>query len=142
MKKKKTFTIEINEGEAMIRLGTDQSIQLIFAEDGDTIVREMAWPDHLVYKTAVQFALMLDSYFKNGEGLDSIILNSPTGNIAQELVGKDLLTIDLTTAGETLDKNFHMEVDVDSHKDPVEFIPDNVIDATDKFKRKEDDETD
>ena len=134
MRKKKTFTIEIEEGDAMIRLGVDQRVQLIFAEDGDTIVREMAWPDHLVYKTAVQFALMLDSYFKNGEGLDSIILNSPTGNIAQELVGKDLLTIDLTTAGEI--------VEVDSHKDPVEFIPDNVIDATDKFKRKEDDETD
>ena len=96
----------------------------------------MAWPDHYVYKTAVQFALMIDSYFKNGEGLDSIIMNSPTGNIANELVGKDLLTIDLTAAGEVLDEDFDMEVDV---KDPVEFIPDNVIDATDKFNKKDDD---
>ena len=133
----KTFTIEIKEGDAMIRLGVDQKVQLIFAEDGNTIVREMAWPDHYVYKTAVQFALMIDSFFKNGEGLDSIIMNSPTGNIAQELVGKDLLTIELTTAGEIHDEDFHMEVDVDSHKDPVEFIPDNVIDATDKFNKKE-----
>ena len=114
----KTFTIEIKEGEAMIRIGVDQKVQLIFAEDGTSIVKAMSWPDHYVYKTAVQFALMIDSYFKNGEGLDSIILNSPTGNIASELVGKDLLTIDLTTAGEIHDEDFHMEVDVDSHKDP------------------------
>ncbi len=138
----KTFTIEIKEGDAMIRLGVDQKVQLIFAEDGNTIVREMAWPDHYVYKTAVQFALMIDSFFKNGEGLDSIIMNSPTGNIAQELVGKDLLTIDLTTPGENIEKDFHIEVDADVHKDPVEFIPDNVIDAADKFNKKEDDETD
>ena len=134
MKEKKIFNVDIEEGDAIIRLRNNKVVQLIFAEDGDTIVREMAWPDHEVYKTAVQFALMIDSYLKNGEGLDSIIMNSPTGNIAKELVGKDLLTINLTAAGEI--------VEVDSHKDPVEFIPDNVIDATDKFKRKEDDETD
>ena len=60
----------------------------------------MAWPDHEVYKTAVQFALMIDSYFKNSEGLDNLIMNSPTGNIAAELLGKDLLQISLAGVGD------------------------------------------
>ena len=76
MKEKKIFNIDIEEGDAMIHLKNDKTVSLIFAEDGDTIVREMAWPDHEVYKTAVQFALMIDSYFKNGEGLDNLIMHS------------------------------------------------------------------
>ena len=140
--KKKTFQVTIKEGDAVIRLKSNKIVELVFAEDDETVLREQEWHEQEVYKAAVQFALMIDSYFKNGDGLDSIILNSPTGNIAQELVGKDLLTIDLTTAGEIHDEDFHMEVDVDSHKDPVEFIPDNVIDATDKFNKKDNNETD
>ena len=71
MKDKKIFQLDIEEGDAIIRLKNDKVVQLVFAEDGDTIAREMTWPDHEVYKAAVQFALMIDSYFKNGEGLDS-----------------------------------------------------------------------
>ena len=100
MKEKKIFNIDIEEGDAMIHLKNDKTVTLIFAEDGDTKVREMAWPDHEVYKTAVQFALMIDSYFKNSEGLDNLILNSPTGNIAAELLGKDLLQISLAGVGD------------------------------------------
>ena len=74
MKEKKIFNVEIEEGDAIIRLRNNKVVQLVFAEDGDTIVREMAWPDHEVYKAAVQFALMIDSYFKNGEGLDNLPL--------------------------------------------------------------------
>ena len=146
MKEKKIFNIDIEEGDAMIHLKNDKTVTLIFAEDGDTIVREMAWPDHEVYKTAVQFALMIDSYFKNSEGLDNLILNSPTGNIAAELLGKSLLQISLAGVGDlgkievdnVADKNDTAEQegkDIYSGK-----IKDNILDLTNKLKNKEDDD--
>ena len=135
MKNKKTFQVEIKEGDAIIKLGHDQVVQLVFAEDGDTIIREMAWPDHLVYKTAVQFALMIDSYFKNGEGLDNLILHSPTGNIAAELLGKNLLQISLAGVADIVD----IETDNVTDKEEVP-IKNNVLDLTEKLKNKDDDE--
>ena len=146
MKEKKIFNVDIEEGDAIIRLRHNKVVQLVFAEDGDTIVREMAWPDHEVYKTAVQFALMIDSYFKNSEGLDNLILNSPTGNIAAELLGKDLLQISLAGVGDLgeievnniADENDTAEQegkDIYSGK-----IKDNILDLTNKLKNKEDDD--
>ena len=146
MKEKKIFNIAIEEGDAIIRLRHNKVVQLVFAEDGDTIVREMAWPDHEVYKTAVQFALMIDSYFKNSEGLDNLILNSPTGNIAAELLGKNLLEISLAGVGDVgeievnniADENDTAEQegkDIYSGK-----IKDNILDLTNKLKNKEDDD--
>ena len=146
MKEKKIFNVAIEEGDAIIRLRHNKVVQLVFAEDGDTIVREMAWPDHEVYKTAVQFALMIDSYFKNSEGLDNLILNSPTGNIAAELLGKSLLQISLAGVGDlgkievdnVADKNDTAEQegkDIYSGK-----IKDNILDLTNKLKNKEDDD--
>ena len=146
MKEKKIFNVAIEEGDAIIRLRHNKVVQLVFAEDGDTIVREMAWPDHEVYKTAVQFALMIDSYFKNSEGLDNLILNSPTGNIAAELLGKDLLQISLAGVGDlgeievnnVADENDTAEQegkDIYSGK-----LKDNILDLTDKLKNKEDDD--
>ena len=143
MKEKKIFNVEIEEGDAIIRLRHNKVVQLVFAEDGDTIVREMSWPDHEVYKTAVQFALMIDSYFKNSEGLDNLILNSPTGNIAAELLGKDLLQISLAGVGDlgeveinnVADENDTAEQegkDIYSGK-----IKDNILDLTNKLKHKE-----
>ena len=143
--KKRSFTVPIIEGDAIIHLKSDKTVALVFAEDGDTIAREMAWPDHEVYKTAVQFALMIDSYFKNGEGLDSLILHSPTGNIAAELLGKDLLQISLAGVGDLGE----LEVDNAADNDTAEQegkdiysgeIPDNVLDLTEKLKNKEDNE--
>ena len=144
MKEKKIFNVDIEEGDAIIRLRHNKVVQLVFAEDGDTIVREMAWPDHEVYKTAVQFALMIDSYFKNSEGLDNLILNSPTGNIAAELLGKNLLEISLAGVGDVgeievnniADENDTAEQegkDIYSGK-----IKDNILDLTNKLKNKED----
>ena len=140
--KRKKFKVEILEGDAIIRLRQVKTVDLIFAEDGNTIVREMAWPDHEVYKAAVQFALMIDSFFKNEEGLDNIILHSPTGNIAAELMGKNLLQISLTGAGPVgelvPDNNDTAEQegkDIYSGK-----TPDNVLDLTEKLKNKEDNE--
>ena len=146
MKEKKIFNVAIEEGDAIIRLRHNKVVQLVFAEDGDTIVREMAWPDHEVYKTAVQFALMIDSYFKNSEGLDNLILNSPTGNIAAELLGKDLLQISLAGVGDlgeievdnVADENDTAEQEV---KDIYSSkLKDNILDLTDKLKNKEDDD--
>ena len=143
MKEKKIFNVEIEEGDAIIRLRHNKVVQLVFAEDGDTIIREMAWPDHEVYKAAVQFALMIDSYFKNGEGLDNLIMNSPTGNIAAELLGKDLLQISLAGVGDL------GEIEVDNVADENDTaeqegkdiysgkIKDNILDLTNKLKNKE-----
>ena len=138
--KPREFTFTITEGDAVIHLKNDQTVSLVFAEDGDTIAREMSWPDHEVYKTAVQFALMMDSYLKNGDGLDSIILHSPTGNIAAELLGKDLLQISLAGMGNL----GQLEVDNPTKDDTTEQegdkkIPDNVLDLTEKLKKSKED---
>ena len=155
MKEKKIFNVDIEEGDALIRLRHNKVVQLVFAEDGDTIIREMAWPDHEVYKTAVQFALMIDSYFKNGEGLDNLIINSPTGNIAAELLGKDLLQISLAGVGEigelevdnvTTDgaKAFEKMLNDTAEQEGKDIysgkVSDNVLDLTEKLKNKEDNE--
>ena len=122
----------------------DRTVSLVFAEDGDTIAREMSWPDHEVYKTAVQFALMIDSYFKNGEGLDSIILHSPTGNIAAELLGKELLQISLAGVGDLGELEVDNAADDDTAEQEGKDIysgktPDNVLDLTEKLKKSKED---
>ena len=50
MTKRKKFDVELFEGDAIIHLKNDKTVALVFAEDGDSIVREMSWPDHEVYK--------------------------------------------------------------------------------------------
>ena len=146
MKEKKIFNVDIEEGDAIIRLRHNKVVQLVFAEDGDTIVREMTWPDHEVYKTAVQFALMIDSYFKNSEGLDNLILNSPTGNIAAELLGKNLLEISLAgveDVGEIEVNNIADENDTAEQEGKDIYsgkLKDNILALTDKLKNKEDDD--
>ena len=144
MKDKRSFKVDITEGDAIIHLRHDKTVSLIFAEDGDTISREMAWPDHEVYKGAVQFALMIDSYFKNADGLDNLILHSPTGNIAAELMGKDLLSIDLIAAKESGIDFPDIEDEDTAEQEGKEIYsgktPDNVLDLTEKLKNKEDNE--
>ena len=144
MKNKRRFTVPIIEGDAIIHIKSDKTVSLVFAEDGDTIAREMSWPDHEVYKTAVQFALMIDSYFKNGEGLDSIILHSPTGNIAAELLGKELLQISLAGVGDLGELEVDNAADDDTAEQQGKDIysgktPDNVLDLTEKLKKSKED---
>ena len=129
-KKRKNFNTIMSEGDAVIRIRENKTVELVFAEDTETVIREMAWPEHEVYKTAVQFALMIDSFLKNGEGLDNIILNSATGNIAVELMSNDTLPILLSTAKNTTTEQ----------KEKVE-VRDNILDLTSRLKRKEDDDT-
>ena len=144
MKNKRKFTVPIIEGDAIIHIKSDKTVSLVFAEDGDTIAREMSWPDHEVYKTAVQFALMIDSYFKNGEGLVSIILHSPTGNIAAELLGKELLQISLAGVGDLGELEVDNAADDDTAEQEGKDIysgktPDNVLDLTEKLKKSKED---
>ena len=92
--KKKKFQVKITEGDAIIVLKSNRVVQLIFAEDEETIIREQEFHEQEVYKTAVQFALMIDTFLKNGEGLDNVIMHSDTGSIVAELLGsKDMLSI-------------------------------------------------
>ena len=138
MKEKKIFNVEIEEGDAIIRLRHNKVVQLVFAEDGDTIVREMAWPDHEVYKTAVQFALMIDSYFKNSEGLDNLIMHSATGSIAAELLGKEMLSITLAGVGVLADDADSEAEEEELEVELEEDLKDNVVDASTRFKKKDD----
>ena len=67
------FNIEGNVGDVFIRITNKGEVQLIFGEDDDTLYREVEWDTHEIYKTAVQFALMLDSHIRNAKALDDLI---------------------------------------------------------------------
>ena len=135
--KKKNFQVKIQEGDAIIVLKSNRVVELIFAEDDETILREQESYEQEVYKTAVQFALMIDTFLKNGEGLDNVIMHSDTGSIVAELLGsKDMLSI--TLAG--LDEDgfdVEREITVDDFTGK-EDLKDNVVDATKRFIKKED----
>lgn len=133
--KRKIFNIELVEGDALIRLRSDKIVELIFAEDIESLDREMSWPDHEVYKMAVQFALMIDSFFKNGEGLDNLVLNSETGNLASELLTKELLPITLAGIG-ILPEQEEDEV----NDTPREKHKNNILDLTNKLKSKKEED--
>ena len=134
MKEKKIFNVDIEEGDAIIRLRNNKVVQLIFAEDDITMLREQEWDEQEVYKTAVQFALMIDTFFKNGEGLDNIIMHSPTGSIVAELLGKeDMLSITLASAD--TDGQYEEEL-LDRLEEVKEDLKDNVIDASTRFTKK------
>ena len=136
LKKRKKFLAKLTEGDAAIILKSNRIIELIFAEDDDTILREQEYHEQEVYKTAVQFALMIDTFMKNGEGLDNVIMHSDTGSIVAELLGsKDMLSIKLAGVEED---GFEIEEEL---KEEVEKdLNDNVVDATKRFRKKEDDD--
>jgi len=137
-KKKKIYQITVNEGDAVIRLRSNRIVELVFAEDEDSLVREVEWPEQEVYKTAVQFALMIDTFLKNGEGLDNLIMHSATGSIAAELLGKEMLSITLAGVGVLAD-----DADSEASEEELEIeleedLKDNVVDASNRFKKKDD----
>ena len=131
--KKRSFTVPIIEGDAIIHLKSDKTVALVFAEDGDTIAREMAWPDHEVYKAAVQFALMIDSYLRNSKALDDLITTSATGSIPAELIGRDLLPIMLAGAGLEEFQEVEEEDEEEKESENKPEYKDNII----QFKRKD-----
>ena len=144
----KTFQIKIKEGDAIIKLGSNKVVELIFGEDDETMVKETEWHEQEVYKASVQFALMIDTYFRNGEGLDDIIMHSNSGSIPAELLGKELLSISLAGADTSEEDNITEEQllqrlsDIKTAKENVKAttkddVKDNVVDAATRFKKDE-----
>jgi hypothetical protein len=105
MKKKKTFDYKCDVGDAIIRIKESGHVELCLCEDEDTINRPMSWPDQENYKTAVQFAMMIDCFIRNGNALDDMILSSSNGNIAADLLSEDGMigSIALTGLGDIMD---------------------------------------
>jgi hypothetical protein len=131
-----SFEIEGNIGDAFIRLTNKGEVQLIFGEDDETIFREVEWETHEIYKTAVQFALMLDSHIRNSKALDNLIVNSTTGSIPAELLNSDLgLPISLSGIDDYEIQDLTKEEPVEENTTSSE-KPDNVL----QFKRKDDED--
>ena len=131
-----SFDIEGNIGDAFIRLTNKGEVQLIFGEDDETIFREVEWETHEIYKTAVQFALMLDSHIRNSKALDNLIVNSTTGSIPAELLNSDLgLPISLSGIDDYEIQDLTKEEPVEENTTSSE-KPDNVL----QFKRKDDED--
>ncbi len=131
-----SFDIEGNIGDAFIRLTNKGEVQLIFGEDDETIFREVEWETHEIYKTAVQFALMLDSHIRNSKALDNLIVNSTTGSIPAELLNSDLgLPISLSGIDDYEIQDLTKEEPVEENTTSSD-KPDNVL----QFKRKDDED--
>jgi len=131
-----SFDIEGNIGDVFIRLTNKGEVQLIFGEDDETIFREVEWETHEIYKTAVQFALMLDSHIRNAKALDNLIVNSTTGSIPAELLNSDLgLPISLSGIDDYEVQDLTKEEPVEENTTSSE-KPDNVL----QFKRKDDED--
>ena len=81
---------------------------------------------------------MIDTFLKNGEGLDNLIMHSATGSIAAELLGKEMLSITLAGVGVLAD-----DADSEASEEELEIeleedLKDNVVDASNRFKKKDD----
>jgi len=140
---RKVYPINVQEGDVVIRITPEQKIQIIFAEDNESMIRELSWDEHLIYKTAVQFGLMLDSFLKNNSVLDNIITESDTHSIPAELVGKNILQIQI--AGKDADEEVLADTPAGINggsESNVELsnIEGNVIDASNKFNNKRNDD--
>jgi len=135
---KKKFDYKCNIGDAIIRIKESGQVELCLCEDEDTINRDMNWPDQENYKTAVQFALMIDSIIRNGEALDELILSSPNGNIASGLLSSDGMigSIALTGLGDIMDSLPEEDTAEQEGKDIYSGkISDNVLDLTSRLNK-------
>ena len=138
MKKKKTFDYKCDIGDAIIRIKESGQIELCLCEDEDTINRTMSWPDQENYKTAVQFALMIDSFIRNGSALDDMILSSPNGNIAFDLLSSEGMigSIALTGIGDIMDSLPDEDTAEQEGKEIYSgSYPDNVLDLTSRLNK-------
>ena len=130
------FDIEGDIGDVFIRITNKGEVQLIFGEDDDTLYREVEWDTHEIYKTAVQFALMLDSHIRNAKALDDLIVHSTTGSIPAELLNSNLgLPIILSGIDDYEVKDLTKEEPVEDNTTDLDKL-DNVI----QFKRKDDED--
>ena len=135
MKKKKTFDYKCDIGDAIIRIKESGQVELCLCEDEDTINRTMSWPDQENYKTAVQFAMMIDCFIRNGNALDDIILSSPNGNIASDLLSQEggIGTIALSGIGDVLE-TLPSEDTAEQEEAYDEYV-DNVLDLTSRLNK-------
>ena len=141
-KNKNVYKISLQEGDVVIRITPEQKIQIIFAEDNESLTRDLSWDEHLIYKTAVQFVLMIDSFLKNNGILDTIVTESDSGSIPVELVGKNILQIQMASEQNVevqCDTPDGINGDLESDEDPT-INEDNVIDASNKFNNKRSDD--
>ena len=129
------FIIKGKVGDAFIRISADKDVQLIFGEDDESLVREVGWDTHEVYKCAVQFSLMIESYLRNAKALDDLIVTSPTGSIPAELMDRDLLPILLSGS-----KRSESEVEDYDYEESKPTYTNNVIKGN--FKNKDKDNED
>lgn len=135
---KKTFNYKCDIGDAIIRIKENGLVELCLCEDETTMDRPMTWPDQENYKTAVQFALMIDSFLRNGNALDDIILASPNGNIAHDLLSQEggIGTITLTGMGDIMDSLPDEDTTEQEGKDIYSGnFPDNVLDITSRLNK-------
>ena len=129
--RKKIFNYQTECGDAIIRIKESGEVELCLCEDEDTINRPMSWPDQENYKTAVQFAMMIDCFIRNGNALDDMILSSPNGNIAFDLLSSDGMigSIALTGTGDIMDSLPDEDTAEQEGKDIYSGRnPDNVLD--------------
>ncbi len=142
MKKKTTVNYPVELGDAIILIKEDGRVELCFGEDDKGLKSPMVWPDQENYKTAVQFALMLDSYIKNGDALDEIIITSPTGNLPNDLLQDTSIgSVEISGFGNAT---------ITGVDEVVESLPEeereekdsksNILDLTKKLKSKDDNE--
>ena len=108
---------------------------MIFGEDDVSLVRELDWDSHEIYKTAVQFALMMDSYVRNSKALDNLITHSVTGSIPAELLDSGLMPISLMGIDDEDVEVKHTEEPIEEPSTEVK-KHDNVI----QFKKRKKDE--
>ena len=128
------FSIEGTHGDAFIRLTAKGEVELIFGESPLSAVQEKSFEEQDIYKTATQFALMLDSYIKNSMALDDLMIHSDSGSIPGELLHSDMLPIHLTGCDNTDDMDlsdlpvFDVTLEDDSENKQVPQVPkDNLI---------------
>ena len=136
--RKKIFNYQTECGDAIIRIKESGEVELCLCEDEDTINRTMTWPDQENYKTVVQFALMIDSFIRNGNALDDMILASPTGNIASDLLSTErtIGSIALTGIGDIMDSLPEEDTAEQEGKDIYSGKnPDNVLDLTSRLNK-------
>ena len=146
MKKKKTVNYPVETGDAIIVIKEDGRIELCFGEED--LEFPMTWPDQENYKTAVQFALMLDSFIKNGDALDDIILTSPTGNLPGDLLReKEIGNVEISGIGEVSVNDMVNSLPEEASEDTgesegKEIYSGKVLDITKKIKQKNKEDND
>ena len=103
-------------GDTFIKITHEGEVEIIFGETEKTISDEISWEGQQYYKTAVQFALMIDSHIRNSHALDDLITNSTTGSIPYELLNNPLIPLKVLCGGME-DTNFDIQVDEEEEED-------------------------